>query len=116
MKLVRPNVCETVFALSGVRLDVVAELSATPKTLTVIGEEPWLQMDGGRAVGLTGRDARCLPRSGLIQNLFGWRTLCFARACEEATELEGPYAYGRDRADELDCDSSSTYQGCISVD
>ena len=35
MKLVRPNVYETVFALSGVRLDVVADLSATPKTLTV---------------------------------------------------------------------------------
>jgi hypothetical protein len=35
MKLVRPNVYETVFALSGVRLDVVADLSASPKTLTV---------------------------------------------------------------------------------
>jgi hypothetical protein len=35
MKLVRPNVYETVFALSGVRLDVVADLSATPKTLTI---------------------------------------------------------------------------------
>ena len=36
MKLVRPNVYETEFALSGVRLDVVADLSASPKTLTVI--------------------------------------------------------------------------------
>jgi hypothetical protein len=35
MKLVRPNVYQTEFALSGVRLDVVADLSATPKTLTV---------------------------------------------------------------------------------
>ena len=35
MKLVRPNVYETVFALSGVRLDVVADLSGTPKTLTI---------------------------------------------------------------------------------
>ena len=35
MKLARPNVYETVFALSGVRLDVVADLSVTPKTLTV---------------------------------------------------------------------------------
>ena len=35
MKLVRPNVYETVFSLSGVRLDVLADLSATPKTLTV---------------------------------------------------------------------------------
>ena len=35
MKLVRPNVYETVFALSGVRLDVVADLSASPKTLTI---------------------------------------------------------------------------------
>ena len=35
MKLVRPNVYETEFALSGVRLDVVADLSASPKTLTV---------------------------------------------------------------------------------
>jgi hypothetical protein len=35
MKLVRPNVYETVFALSGARLDVVADLSASPKTLTV---------------------------------------------------------------------------------
>ncbi len=36
MKLVRPNVYETVFSLSGVRLDVLADLSATPKTLTVV--------------------------------------------------------------------------------
>ena len=35
MKLVRPGVYETVFTLSGVRLDVVADLSVTPKTLTV---------------------------------------------------------------------------------
>ncbi len=34
MKLVRPNVYETVFALAGARLVVVADLSATPKTLT----------------------------------------------------------------------------------
>lgn len=35
MKLVRPNVYETVFALGGARLDVVADLAAKPKTLTV---------------------------------------------------------------------------------
>ena len=35
MKLVRPGVYQTVFALAGARLDVVADLSATPKTLTV---------------------------------------------------------------------------------
>ena len=35
MKLVRPNVYQTVFALGGARLVVVADLSATPKTLTV---------------------------------------------------------------------------------
>ncbi len=35
MNLVRPNVYETVFALAGARLVVVADLSATPKTLTV---------------------------------------------------------------------------------
>jgi hypothetical protein len=35
MKLVRPNVYETVFALAGARLDVVADLGAKPKTLTV---------------------------------------------------------------------------------
>jgi hypothetical protein len=35
MKLVRPNVYETVFQLSGTRLDVVADLTATPRTLTV---------------------------------------------------------------------------------
>ena len=35
MKLVRPSVYQTVFALSGARLLVVADLSATPKTLTV---------------------------------------------------------------------------------
>jgi hypothetical protein len=35
MKLERPNVYDTVFELSGVRLDVVADLAATPKSLTV---------------------------------------------------------------------------------
>jgi len=35
MKLVRPNVYETVFSLAGARLAVVADLSASPKTLTV---------------------------------------------------------------------------------
>jgi hypothetical protein len=35
LKLVRPNVYETVFALAGARLDVVADLSASPKTLTI---------------------------------------------------------------------------------
>jgi len=35
MKLVRPNVYQTVFQLSGVHLDVVADLAATPRTLTV---------------------------------------------------------------------------------
>lgn len=35
LKLVRPNVYETVFALGGVHLDVVADLAATPKSLTV---------------------------------------------------------------------------------
>src|SRR5882672_4338366 len=35
MKLVRPNVYATVFQLSGTRLDVVADLAATPRTLTV---------------------------------------------------------------------------------
>lgn len=35
MKLVRPNVYQTVFALAGARLLVVADLSGTPKTLTV---------------------------------------------------------------------------------
>jgi hypothetical protein len=35
MKLVRPNVYETVFSLGGVHLDVVADLGATPRTLTV---------------------------------------------------------------------------------
>jgi hypothetical protein len=35
MKLVRPNVYQTVFSLAGAHLDVVADLSATPKTLTV---------------------------------------------------------------------------------
>ena len=35
MKLVRPNVYQTEFALSGARLDIVADLSATPKTLTI---------------------------------------------------------------------------------
>lgn len=35
MKLVRPNVYETVFALAGAHLDVVADLGAKPKTLTV---------------------------------------------------------------------------------
>ncbi len=35
MKLVRPNVYATVLALGGAHLDVVADLGATPKTLTV---------------------------------------------------------------------------------
>jgi hypothetical protein len=35
MKRVRPDVYETVFALAGARLDIVADLSASPKTLTV---------------------------------------------------------------------------------
>ena len=35
MKLVRPNVYQTVFQLGGTRLDVVADLSSTPNTLTV---------------------------------------------------------------------------------
>ena|SRR5437868_6448823 len=34
LKLVRPNVYESVFALGGARLDIVADLSGTPKTLT----------------------------------------------------------------------------------
>ena len=57
MKLVRPNVYETVFALSGVRLDVVADLSATPKTLTDHRQEPRLQVDGGPAVAAA--EGRC---------------------------------------------------------
>ena len=35
MKLVRPNVYQTVFQLAGVHLDVVADLASTPRTLTV---------------------------------------------------------------------------------
>jgi len=35
MNLVRPNVYETVFSLSGVRVHVVADLGSTPRTLTV---------------------------------------------------------------------------------
>ena len=35
LKLVRPNVYQTVFALAGAHLDVVADLSAAPKTLTI---------------------------------------------------------------------------------
>ena len=35
MKMVRPNVYATEFALSGVRLDVVADLAATPRSLTI---------------------------------------------------------------------------------
>jgi hypothetical protein len=35
MKLVRPNVYQTTFALAGARLLIVADLSASPKTLTV---------------------------------------------------------------------------------
>lgn len=35
MKLVRPNVYETMFALSGARLNVVADLSGTAKMLTI---------------------------------------------------------------------------------
>jgi hypothetical protein len=35
LKLVRPNVYATVIAQAGVHLDVVADLAATPKTLTV---------------------------------------------------------------------------------
>ena len=36
MKQKTPNVYTTVFSLSGVRLDVVADASATPRTLTVV--------------------------------------------------------------------------------
>ena len=36
MKQKSPNVYTTVFSLSGVRLDVVADASATPRTLTVV--------------------------------------------------------------------------------
>ncbi len=35
MKMVKPNVYSTVFELAGTRLDVVADLAATPKSLTV---------------------------------------------------------------------------------
>jgi len=35
MKMVRPNVYATEFALSGTRLDVVADLAATPRSLTI---------------------------------------------------------------------------------
>ena len=35
MKLAQPNVYQTVFELSGLRLDVVADVGSTPKSLTV---------------------------------------------------------------------------------
>ncbi len=35
MKMVKPNVYQTVFDLGGTKLDVVADLSATPKSMTV---------------------------------------------------------------------------------
>ena len=35
MKLARPNVYETTYALGGLRLDIVADLGATPPSLTV---------------------------------------------------------------------------------
>jgi hypothetical protein len=35
MKMVRPDVYETLFAIAGTRLDVVADLSTKPKPLTV---------------------------------------------------------------------------------
>lgn len=36
MKMVRPNVYETVISLGGTHLDVVADLASTPRTLTVM--------------------------------------------------------------------------------
>ncbi len=35
MKMVRPNVYATDFSLGGVRLDVVADLAVTPRSLTI---------------------------------------------------------------------------------
>ena len=65
MKLVRPNVYETVFSLSGVRLDVVADLSSTPKTLTVTEKiaaaNGWRWLNRRRSPLTTSLDERILP-------------------------------------------------------
>ena len=59
MKLARPNVYATDFSLGGVRLDVVADLSATPKSLTVTEKKSRLQMDSDGSVARRAADREC---------------------------------------------------------
>jgi hypothetical protein len=47
MKMVRPNVYATEFALSGTRLDVVADLAATPRSLTITEKNRGCKWHGG---------------------------------------------------------------------